>query len=365
MAKKNQAFFNRIQLQNEIFNVGKHEHKVFMPNEIFTELKGYENDEGVFVEGFYDKEGRKINEFKSSTHIAFAYAYVYLSHYMYRYCKYYTLWNNSLDGNKSIDESMIKRILGFPSKSNSYSYITKKGGILDRLGYIRKESDRPLECILHEHMITNGVWEINHFVMTSEYPENYGNSKNRKINFPVKAFYRGVWAEEDGYNNGTFWEIENTHMIDIDIFMYCMADKDLGVEAFYMYSFLLYQNDKFKKGFTCSIENLVSVTGLTVEIVKKQLRNLEKRNMITNNHMPFCKDKPEGKKTKANTYGVKNFGGFSKSFIEWNVIPKQRKLSAKQYEEEIGFIVDDIDEKNDETNLSRGRDLVLEESPFE
>lgn len=365
MAKKNQTFFSRIKLQNEILNVGEHEHKVFMPNEIFTELKGYENDDGVFIEGFYDKEGKKINEFKSSTHIAFAYTYVYLSHYMYRYCKYYTLWNNSVDGHKPIDES--KRILGFPSKSTSYTYITKKGGLLDRLGYIRKESDKPISCVQYEHEYSNGkkVWMIDDFVYESEYKENYSNSKNRKINYPVKAFYRGAWAEEDGYMNGTFWEIENTHLIDVDIFIYCMADKNLGVEGFYLYSFLLYQNDKFKNRFTCSIENLVTLTGLSIEIVKKQLRNLEQRNMITNNHMPFCINKPQGKKTKANTYGVKNFREFSKSYIEWHVIPKQRKLSAEQYEEEIGLIVEDIIEKNNDINLSSGGNLISEENPFD
>lgn len=338
MAKKQQTFFTKEQLKQQILSVGEYEHKVFMPNEIFSELKGFTNDNGEYIEGFYDIKGYKVKGFTSSTHLAYAYTYLYLAHYMYRYCKYYYIVNDGIY--KEINEKIIKNVLGFPSNSDQYTYITKKNGVLDKLGLIRKAKDKPTECILVEHEYNNGkkIWEVDHFVMESGYPEIYGNSRNRKINYPVKAFFRGDWAEEEGCQNGTFFEYHNTHMIDIDVFIYCMTDKDLGVEGFYLYCYLLYENNKYKLGFTCPIKKLVTSTGLSIEILKKQLKNLERRNMITNNHMPFCIDRPEDKITKANTYSVNDVREFAKSFMGWNVIPKQRMMDAEQYEAEVGFV---------------------------
>lgn len=358
MTRKRQTFFTRKQLSNQILCVGKSEHKVYIPNEIFRELKGYIDEEtGEIIEGFFDREGNKIPEFKSSTHIAYAYSRVYLAHYMYRYCKY-SYWDDE-NGDIEIDEKMIKQILGFPAKSDDYTYITKKGGLLERLGYIRKENDIPLRCILHPNDSIEGRWYIDHFVMKSEYPEIYGNSKNRKIDYPVKAFYRGTWAEEDGYMNGTFFEIDNTHMIDIDVFIYCMTNKELGVEGFYLYSFMLMMCDKFRGSFDCSIKRLIELTGLAERTVRDQLKELEKRNMISNDHKPFCVGKEDWQITKANTYKVFSVNNFISSKLEFNTIPKHRKISVKDYEAEIGFVGYGNESVTDEEVI-----VTSEELPF-
>lgn len=327
--KRNELYFTGSDLRNRILCIGEHEHKIYMPNEIFSELiNGFTNDKGELVQGFLDEDGKKIKEFTSSTHIAYAYSYVYLAHYMYRYCKYY------YDGAKDIDEKMIKQILGFPAKSDSYTYITKKGGLLERMGYIRKESDKPIRPILEETSP-----ELSEFLMESNYSELFGyNRRNRKINFPVKAFHREAWAEEDNYFNGTFFNVLNTHKINIEIFIYCMTDPELGVKGFYLYCFMLYNNDKFNNGFNCSFEKLASLTGLSIKTIRTQLENLEKRNMILNDHKPFCINKKDWQITKPNTYKTLAFEQFISNKLEYNEIPKQRKINAERYAKEIGFV---------------------------
>ncbi len=339
MPIKKQTYFTREELKNFVFQVQKYEHLIFMPNEIFNELiNGNTHEDSSWVAGFYDKEGEKIEEFKSSIHIAYAYSYVYLSHFMYRYCKYRYSTNErgQYMGDAPIDEKLIKKILGIKPKSMAYTYITKKGGILENLGYIRKERDAPTRVIQAEKV--KGIWEVVEFVMESEYPEIYVIPKNRQINYPVKGFYRDIVSEIDCYYDGTFYSIENTHQIDIDVFIYCMCDKELGVTGFYLYCFMLYKYKMFEQGFDCSLEELSRLTGLGMKTVRNQLFNLERRNMISCDHKPFCVDKPEHENTKSNTYKVKPYNLFHFHESLYNTIPKQRKINAEQYAKEIGFV---------------------------
>lgn len=386
MPKKKTNFTQR-KLRDKVFNVSDKEHHVFMPNEIFDELKGYRNDDGEYIEGFYDEKGNPVKGFKSPSHVAYAYSYVYLAHYMYRYCKYYLPYIEGV-GVKNIDEAMIKQVLGASATSKTYDYITKKGGVLDKLGYLRKDKDKPTDFVYLKYYDPIKKKEVNegisYFVMESNYPEVYGNQKNRKINYPVKAFYRASWAEDEEYQNGTFWEIENTHNIDFDIFMYCMSDAELGVVGFYLYSWMKYMNDRFGGSFDCSRKRFMLLTELSLDIIKAQLKYLEERNMITNDHKPFCVDKQDWQITKANTYTINEYDSFVQYKDNHIKIPAQRKVSAEIYASEIGFVnYDDDNDVNDDNYDSKKKtktksklkktsdmtdkereDLFMGESPF-
>lgn len=366
-----------------IFNIEEHEHNIYMPNEIFSDL----------VEHFEDEDKKK-----SSTHIAYAYTYTWLAYYMYRYCKYD--YDIDYHSQLNINEKMIKQILGFPAKSDQYTYITKKGGILDELGYICKESDVPIEPVivnaegeyilerysgkgmspeveLAEAAKSGGEFKISHFRMESYYKteidddgnevkvsHTYSNSKNRKINFPIKGFFRDDescdYEGEYEERTGTFWQIQNTHMIDIDVFVFCMADAELGVKGFYLYSYLLYMCDKHYNSFDCSIGRFVTLTGLGERTVRDQLVRLEKRNMITNDHKPYCLDKKSWQTPKANTYEVLPYSKFVSDVLDYNEIPEQRKISVKRYEEEIGFVnyEEDFEKDTEENKLIIGDSVV-------
>ncbi|SMG52216.1 hypothetical protein [Paenibacillus aquistagni] len=318
MARIRKTYFTKSKM-GKLLGVNEKQHEVYMPNEIFENL----------TEAFTSEEMQG----KTSTHIAYAYTYYYLANYQWRYARYY-YYDDKTGMETSINEGIIKQILGFPSKSEQYTYLTKNNtGLLVKLGYIRKETDKPSRYWYDDE----GKYKEVQFVYESEYPELYGNNKNWKVAMPVKGFYRYKESEEDNYEDGTFYMIQNTHMIDIDVFIYCMADLELGVEGFYLYCFLKFMTDKYDNAYNCSQKKMAQTTRLSIDEVKKQLENLEKRNMITSDHKPFCLDKPADKETKTNTYGIKEPNEFAKSMIQFNVIPKQRKITAKQYESEVGW----------------------------
>ncbi|MCR8659315.1 hypothetical protein [Paenibacillus endoradicis] len=333
MSRKRQAVFTKSEMTN-LLGVSEKQHEVYMPNEIFNDL----------TEAFKENELQG----KTSTHIAFAYSYYFLANYMWRYARYRHVDDKS--GESPINEGLIKQILGFPAKSEQYTYLTKnKSGLLQNLGYIRKETDKPCRYFYEN----NGKKEVV-FVYESDYPEVYGNNKNWKVSMPVKGIWRYEESELDNCEDGTFYMIQKTHKIDIDVFIYCMTDAELGVEGFYLYSFLKYSTDKFK-AFDCSNKGMAYLTGMSIDEVKSQLYKLEKRNMIENDHKPFCRNKPNDKQTKANTYRINERYEFISNKFQFNTIPKQRKISAERYEIEIGWAnereingdIEDYEEMND------------------
>lgn len=330
MARKRQSLFSKKEMMR-ILGIDVHSKLIYMPNEIFSDLTST-----------FNEMNERTDEKKTSTHIAFAYAYIYLATYMWRYARYW-YWDDSV-GNVQILESTIKMLLGFPAKSEQYTYLTKaQTGILEQIGYIRKVSDKPCRSIFLDSELE--------FVYESEHPELYGNSRNWKSSMPVKGIWRERDSELDCIENGTFFYIGDTHEINIDTFIYCMTHPKLGVEGFYLYCFLRMQYDKFPMGYDCSKKRMAKLTGLSIDEVKSQLENLERCSMITNDHKPWCIDKPDDKETKANTYTVLDYSEFTQNLMQMKIIPKQRKVSAEVYERTIGWANEkEIDDNIVDTN---------------
>ncbi|WNC14879.1 hypothetical protein [Brevibacillus brevis] len=302
-------------------DVNEFQNYVHMPNEIYSD----------FTRAFAELKEETDNGTRSS-HIAYAFGYTFLAHYMWRYARFYT-WNNA-KGSVPINEAIIKQMLGFPAKSEAYTWLTKnKTGFLEQIGYINKVTDKPIAYYHDEDRIDL------FFSMESECgsPDKV-NHKGWKVAMPVKGMWRN--PEDKGkytLETGTFHIIDNTHMIDMDTFIYCITNPELGVEGFYLYSFLKFMTDKFNNAFDCSNMRMARMTGLSVDEIKNQINNLERYNMITNDHKPYCLDKPKDKKCKANTYGILEHDQFAKNLMQMNVIPKQVKISKERYKREVGW----------------------------
>ncbi|MBP1965185.1 hypothetical protein [Paenibacillus aceris] len=319
MARKRQAFFTKREMKI-MLNVNEYQNYVFMPNEIFAD----------FTKAFTDLKV-ETEKGKTSTHIAYAYSYYFLANYMWRYAQY-RHWDDEV-GEINLNEGLIKQFLGFPAKSEQYTYLTKsKVGLLEKIGYIRKESDKPCDYWYEGEKYKEVI-----FIYESRYPEVYINNKNWKVAMPVKGFWRDAENERDGDETGTFYQIQDTHQIGIDTFIFCMTNPELGVEGFYLYCFLKFMTDRFENGYDCSNKKMAHLTGLSIDEVKNQIGSLERYNMITNDHKPYCLDKPKDKKCKANTYGILEYDQFAQNLIQMNVIPEQRKISKERYEREIGW----------------------------
>ncbi|MDT3429190.1 hypothetical protein J2Z22_004790 [Paenibacillus forsythiae] len=126
IAIKSRTYYNEAQLRMILDADRESRHRVYIPNSIFNDL--------VRCEEF---KSRKAN----ATHIAFAFSYLYLASYMYRYA-HFTYYEDYVREN-FIDDAVMYMICNTSPDSrgkDGKSYITKKDGVLAKLKYIRKVS---------------------------------------------------------------------------------------------------------------------------------------------------------------------------------------------------------------------------------
>lgn len=281
----------------------EHENSLFMPNEIFEELK---------------------SNIDNSPHITFTYSYIYFIHWQYRYIKHM-----SKEG--LIDNSKIKEILGYNPDTKGLDYITKKNGLTDKLKYTETVKNIPIS------------WEINnyegiHFTLLSDYEEilNHWNLPRKySIKYPVRAFKRFPHNEDmqreynEGYEDGIYYDITNSHKITFDIFIYCMSNSEIGATGFYLYSFIKRKNDYYNSGWDISIDRMPEETGLSARTVSRYIDILRKYKMITVEHNQeyFCLAL-EGKERKANTYIVNDYDSFTYKPIDYE---KMKVITTKEY----------------------------------
>lgn len=225
------------------------EDNMFIPNEIFEDLPKH---------------------IKKSVHIPFVYSYYYLITYLYRYAKYDEYLYTNED---------IKEILGYSRGTKPLDYLIKRNGLLDEIGYTSYDKDFPIgwKYTSEEDELTFSMW--------SEFKGDYGMTKypnmSRKysIKVPEKALYR--YIHEDGtYDEGTFFDPDNTHKILPQVFLFCMSMDDIGCNGFYVYSYLKHKNDLFKEGFDISIQKLSEITTLSVRTINRIMDALKKHNLI-------------------------------------------------------------------------------------
>jgi len=278
----------------------ENESKVFMPNEIFEDLQ---------------------NNMKNGTHIAFAYSFYYLISWLYRYAKY-------LDTVESVKD--IKKILGYNPNAKTIDYIIKKNGLLDIMEYTSTERDFPIIW----HFVDENFEGLS-FTMFSEdkelLPPDYLNKITNRfvIKEPIKAFYRTKEDYEEGHKNGTFFEVDNTHLIPFEVFMYCMTNENIGCTGFYLYSFIKMQNQKFKGKYDCPMLTLAENTGLASRTMKDYLSQLRQYKLVEGIHNQefFCTALDKGKR-KANSYIANDWIVFSDKPIPYEKI---KVMEAKDY----------------------------------
>lgn len=232
---------------NKIIKYSEYENKIYIPNEIFNDLK--------------------VIHSKGSSHVAFTYSYYFLISWLYRYAKY---------GEKNIDVKLIKQMLGYNPDNKKINYIIKKDGVLDQIGYTKTDTDYPIAYTY------NGELE---FTMFSELDKEWQNEiikqrgRNYKIKLPVKGIWRDSESKINGDWNGTFYQIDYTHEMTIELFNFCMNNVDLGTSGFYLYGYLKYRCDKFTQ-YQISMERLGDEIGMSRSSVYRYLNKLIECKLI-------------------------------------------------------------------------------------
>src|SRR5690606_30549103 len=111
---------------------------------------------------------------------------------------------------------------------------------LDNIGYTITDKDFPLgwtyEDKFLEFNMLSDLDEDSQRLIKQQY------SRKFTVKYPVKAFYRSNVSEEDNYLDGTFFEVENTHLVPFNVFLFCMSKKDIGCTGFYLWSFIKMKN---------------------------------------------------------------------------------------------------------------------------
>lgn len=270
------------------------ESKVFMPNEIFDDLQSH---------------------LEKGVHIPFSYSYIYLCTWLYRHTKHF---------NPNIyDNNVLKECLGFNPKTQEINYLIKKNGLLDEIGYLESVRDFPIS------------WEIVdgelHFDMYSDYPEFPAKMSNRFfLKKPVFAFERVDLDDSNYVMEGTFYNITNTHMIPFEVFLFCMSKKELGVSAFYLYSYLKYKCDTNHGSYTVSIHSISEQVKMSLTTTKKYISLLKSYKMVDFHHnQEYFVAGANKEDRKPNTYITRNPSQFSSEKIDYKKI---RMLSREEYD---------------------------------
>lgn len=281
----------------QLLSVSEAESSVVMPNEFF-------DDTSKIVE--------KIHISKSSKHVSFSFGYLYLTTYLYRYAKFHD------HKDYMFNEDELKRLLTIsPTNKGKHSVnsIIKRSGVLEELGYIEKVRDYPISYDYdpeEKEFVFSYISDVIADLGESAHKYFNINSKNRRVNLPLKMFNDREIKAIDMECSGTLYDVTYTTSIDIKVFIYCMVRDKLGIEAFYLYSFIKYKNGANKGLWRRNLDGMIKDTGLSESVVKSRLKEMEECKMIFCTHEDFVV-KSDEEKRQPNGYSVQSYELFSKN----------------------------------------------------
>ncbi|WP_340006000.1 hypothetical protein MHH52_00485 [Paenibacillus sp. FSL K6-0276] len=309
---------------------------IYMPNEIFEDITNNVTGSSLFVSSVY--------------------ACYYLDTFLYRYAIY---GKNEL----TLKVPIRKQLLGFSGKSTFLDPIIKKGGILNLMGYTKPDSNYPIQWYLNEDRLVifdylkdRSIDEENNIDYGYYYSEIVKNTPPRTtISYPIKAFDR-LHVSSDGEESkwGTFDDISQTHGIEVETFLKCMSNKELGVEGFYLYSLIKHKYDFYKGYWNISLEKLIEVSGMKPTRMKKVLHTLRQYEMVDVLPMPWVIDRPHNVSTKANGYRAYKAEFFS---VTKKQVEKPIKINWATCQERYSYAI--IEPQSEKVSFDEYEDLVL------
>lgn len=218
-----------------------------MPNEIFEDLSDV--------------------KFETFSHKCFTYSFYYLINYIYRNALY-GLGNAEAYGLKELSKIFI-------SNYSKVSYIVKKDGILDTLGYTITTTDYPTAYTFSDNVLD--------FECIKSIKEKSQHSPRLSIKYPVKSFMRF----DDEYFTGTYYDFQSTHSLRISSFIKIMSTNKLGHNAFYIYGYLKMMCDRFQNSYIVSNEELMTIVGCNEKTLTKYTKSLEENGLISSSRVIY------------------------------------------------------------------------------
>ncbi|PFW91329.1 hypothetical protein COL32_08905 [Bacillus pseudomycoides] len=264
--------------------------KVFLLNSLFETLSKEES---------LTKTGER-----TTTHVDVAYSYLYLITWLYRNAKYGVM------SDQNTDVGTLKELIGFTSKEKRINYIIKKNGILDQLGLTKTipYKEAPYSYTIDD----DNVIDFETITQAGIKVEN-----NRKT---IKEPIFGLYDSDGEYGYGTFFggvdsdNISKTHNIDFKIFIKCMTNKNLGTDAFYIYSFLKSKCDVAGGTIEIAHDTIMKQTGITRGKMNIALDGLKKHGLIKCFPATYViNSEADG----ASVYSCQGIGGYSEEEMKY------------------------------------------------
>lgn len=296
---------NEEKLKEVINYNDEYESKLALPNELFMQIQ------------------TMVSQGKlKPTHCGFVWSYVYFMTYLFRYCK----WNEFQP-----TSSEIKSILGYTSTNKTLDYIIKKNGLLEQEGLLTTIEDFP---ILYEY---DELDKALFFTFAGElegldyFREQRNLSKRVTCKYPEFAFP----SEE---YDGTFYNSECTTIVEFDVFARCMSDKELGVNAFYIYSWLKHKND-LHSDYKTTRKRLAKELHLSEGTLHKYFDTMRSYRIVdVIYNMEYFSKGWEQHERESSTYKVNPYNQFTDVKVSYG---KLKFMSEQQHEELLK--VDDIE----------------------
>jgi hypothetical protein len=204
--------------------------------EHFNSLKElYGDDAYVQMPNYIFKDLSSIKNKNGSTNIqqsSFAYAYLIIIAFLYKYSHFV-----DVDNRTYIQNTDIKQVLGYSKTTKSIDHIIKKNGFLDNAGLTETTKNYPIQSIQSEERINDYL--ARDFITIDMVGDDYVNYnlikgvvKNNNYTVKEPTFFFN-------YNGdlGTLYEYSNTHRITIKEFISLIYDESLDNIDFMMYGF--------------------------------------------------------------------------------------------------------------------------------
>lgn len=268
-----------------------------------------------------------------SQHTAFAFSYIYLQTYLFRHAKY----------DKVIPTAgQIKEMLGYSATNKTVNYITKRKGLLDDKKITHTSSNFVLIADYEDEYAKLDKNITFTYVSDLYEHEQFRTARKIGLSQSYKVPIFGLYANPNKYFNdndepfdGTFYEYceglsEPFTLIDFNVFAYMMANEELGVNAFYLYCYLLYKNELFCCGYTATASRLSEETGLTTKSIQRYRDKMRSYNIMSLIHQMdyFVIGLEHGRKASANI--IHTYEEFKSEVITYN---KQSIIGFKAYQD--------------------------------
>lgn len=234
---------------------------VQIPNFIFRDLSS-------------NVKGKNINT--NIQQVSFAYAYLVVIAFLYKYAHYV-----DIDNGTYIQNADIKELLGYSKQTRTVDYIIKKNGLLDEIGLSETSKDYPIQFTFNDDKINN--IPIRDFVTISDLNTNDTNyslikgivkNRNYEIKEPTFLF---EYKEE----NGTLYDYSNTHKVTIGELLLFIGNENLNNIDFSMYCYFKSKCKGYKDNMkSIALNTIVSELGVGKDAFYAHLQTLKDNKFI-------------------------------------------------------------------------------------